>query len=47
MIDDCVDYKNVLVRSCGKKTVKKFNFSKCIECGCGEETADAEGMRKE
>ena len=45
MIDDCVDYKHVLVRSCGKKNIKKFNILKCIEWDA-ERTADAESMNQ-
>ena len=42
MIDDCVHYKNVLVRSCGKKKVEKSSTFQNVLSADAERTADAE-----
>ena len=43
MNGDCVHYKNVLVRSCGKKKVNNLTFQNVLSADA-ERTADAESM---
>ena len=45
MINDCIHCKNVLVRSCGKKKVKKISTFQNVLRADAERTSDAERMR--